>query len=497
RLAFVHEYSGLAASPSLDQASSGGGNNSTPSSGATPVTTQADELVIGAVSVADGNNAVINTDGNFPGGPFKLSQGAGSYPRSLSTQYRIVSATASYTFAPTLTAGRLWAAGIATYKAATALTCTVTNTNDAAAGSLRDCITYANSNPGTTISFNIPDTDGGFIDNAPAGPGGNDYWRIQPNSGGQGALPPITASGTIIDGSTQRVNYGSDTNGLGPEIEINGALAGSVNGLSFTSNNNTLNEIIVNGFAGNPGVRLTGDGNSVNNNYIGTNYSGTTADANGYGVFVSGGTGNHFIGTAGNGNVLSGNSFYGILIAAGTGTDVKGNFIGTNAAGASPIPNSIDGIFVQTNSNIIGGTGAGEENVISGNTGEGIELLGASFTTIRGNLIGTDPGGTLDIGNGGDGIRISGASTDNAIGGTAGDEGNVISGNGGSGIELFGTGPADNGIYGNYIGTNAAGTTAIPNQASGVFIQDGPSGTLIGSSTGSGGNVISGNVGNG
>jgi len=36
---------------------------------------------------------------------------------------------------------------------------TVTNTNDSGIGSLRACIAYANSNPGTTIRFNIPAAD--------------------------------------------------------------------------------------------------------------------------------------------------------------------------------------------------------------------------------------------------------------------------------------------------------------------------------------------------
>ena len=66
---------------------------------------------------------------------------------------------------------------------------------------MRECINTANSNPGTTIEFNI------------AGPGNqsagaDSWWRISPTSG---ALPPITASGTIIDGTTQTTNVG-DTN---------------------------------------------------------------------------------------------------------------------------------------------------------------------------------------------------------------------------------------------------------------------------------------------
>jgi len=120
RVAMVHEYSGLLAAPAVDKTSSGGGNNAAPSSGATAVTTQADELVIGAVSAADGNVSIFNSDGSFPGGPFQLAQSSGSYPRALQTQYRIVSSTGAYTYAPTLTASRRWAAAVATYKGSAA-----------------------------------------------------------------------------------------------------------------------------------------------------------------------------------------------------------------------------------------------------------------------------------------------------------------------------------------------------------------------------------------
>ncbi len=118
RVVQVHEFSGIASAPAGDKANSAVGSSTSPSSGATATTTQADELVVGAVSVAGPSSDSFTADGNFSGGPFRLSQDSGSYPRTLNTEYRIVSATGTYTYAPTLGTSRLWADAIATYKAA-------------------------------------------------------------------------------------------------------------------------------------------------------------------------------------------------------------------------------------------------------------------------------------------------------------------------------------------------------------------------------------------
>ena len=72
---------------------------------------------------------------------------------------------------------------------------------------------------------------------------------------------------------------------------------------------------------------------------------------------------------------------------------------------------------------------------IYANAGRGTDLGGSGTedTTVAGNFIGTNPAGTTAIPNGGDGVEINGAFN-NTIGGTAAGAGNVICGNTGDGV---------------------------------------------------------------
>jgi hypothetical protein len=130
----------------------------------------------------------------------------------------------------------------------------------------------------------------------------------------------------------------------------------------------------------------------------------------------------------------------------------------------------------------------------------GIELTtrsgGGDGNIIAGNFIGTDPTGTLDLGNGGDGVFIRGDSDNNVIGGTNPADRNVISGNADNGIEMNESGigpPINNRVQGNLIGTNAAGTAVLGNSNSGVYISRGDDNIVGGTQTGAS-NVISGNI---
>lgn len=265
----------------------------------------------------------------------------------------------------------------------------------------------------------------------------------------------------------------------------------------------------------NTGIQVNGTtsaGTTIQGNYIGINAAGTAAltsavvggqnpSVTGIGVGNNGdGTGasNTVIGgtTASARNVVSGNASRGIFLFDGAmiGTRVQGNYIGTNATGTAAVGSGSGVSLLRTNNTAIGGIAAGSGNLISGNKGHGVDMIGDN-NLIQGNLIGTNVSGKAKVGNLGFGIRFEG--NNNAIGGTVAGARNIISGSGSHGIRLeLGTATTGNVIRGNYIGTNSNGTAALGNFASGIqiFAFSPPSGVnIVGGSTAAARNIISGN----
>ena len=363
----------------------------------------------------------------------------------------------------------------------------VTNTSDSGIGSLRQAILTADSLPnGGTITFNIPG----------AGP-----QTIQPGT----PLPPIIKPVTI-DGRTQPGYSGS------PVVEVNGSLlaqatsggvtggtadASSVapDGLDIAAGGSVIAGLAIGGFPGS-GIALRNAGqNKIVGNYLGTNATGDQADGNGEsGISIENSAGNVIGGpAAGAGNLISGNCLLGLSIAgASAGANIiQGNRIGTDASGRTALGNAEDGILIKDSSgNTIGGPGSG--NLISGNSFVGVQILGQSSGNIlQGNKIGVDLSGTSALPNGQDGVFINGASN-NIIGGTATGAGNLISGNGSVGVQILGPGASGNTLFGNVIGADAGGISALGNGLDGVFITH-ASGNQVGGSSPGMGNLISGN----
>ncbi|MEA2569847.1 MAG: hypothetical protein QOI24_1848 [Acidobacteriota bacterium] len=278
----------------------------------------------------------------------------------------------------------------------------VVNTSDSGSGSLRQAILDANG--GTcaspcTITFNIPTSDANYS-------AGSGTFAIKPLS----ALSVLAASNAFIDGKTQ-TTFTGNTNASGPEIVIDGALAGATSGLQIgysvggSGANISIRSLVVNHFQG-YGIVVAGNGpNNVTNAtvvdcYVGTDGTGTIAQANGLG---------------------------GIDIQEATGTQIG---LGTNLGGGQP-------------------------NVISGNNGNGITILNSttSSTKVAGNIIGLDAFSTPSLPNNGAGIYIGGGAINSTIGGGSAAFGNTIAFNTGAGIAVVGT-SAQNGIRRNSIYSN-------------------------------------------
>ncbi len=113
-------FDGLADSGAFDQtASATATNSSTPSSGATPTTTQADELLIGVVGTEGPVEDAAGSWGNsFLAGPRTGTTGGTADTNiTVSLGYRIVDTTGQYTASKSGITARDWGAIIGTYKA--------------------------------------------------------------------------------------------------------------------------------------------------------------------------------------------------------------------------------------------------------------------------------------------------------------------------------------------------------------------------------------------
>ncbi len=258
------------------------------------------------------------------------------------------------------------------------------------------------------------------------------------------------------------------------------------------------------------GVHIVGSGTSGNvvaGNYIGVSTSGSALANAESGVGLYAGASGNVIGgsVSGSCDVISGNDSNGVYITdSGTsGNIVAGDDIGTDPTGAYRVPNW-NGVVIQNGAadNTIGGTTAGDGDVISGNNWEGVHLSGSGTAgnVVAGDYIGLNAGGTTALPNSESGVGIYGGASDNTIGGTSSvssgtnlGAADAISGNGSNGVYITDPGTNGNVVAGDYIGTNASGSAAVPNYGSGVVILNGAADNVIGGTSTALGDIISGN----
>ncbi len=301
-----------------------------------------------------------------------------------------------------------------------------------------------------------------------------------------------TGAGVLIgDGSKSNlVEFNLiGTDGTGATAVANSvgvSLTGGATGNTIGGSNTTASGTSLSGgnlISGNVQAGISVD-NAQNNlvigNFIGTNKAGSAALAGtptSEGILLTNNASNNTIGTAltSQTNVISGQSDAGVSIQGGSisgsvsaSNVVQGNLIGTDATGATAIPNH-HGVVVSGSAakNTIGGTSSGTRNVISGNSGDGVSITtGATGTVVQANLIGIQINGSSALANGANGVKIDSASN-NSIGGTLSGAANIIANNQGTGVVvLSGVGNAirENSIFGNTnLGIDLGGDGVTPN----------------------------------
>jgi hypothetical protein len=348
-------------------------------------------------------------------------------------------------------------------------TFSVTNTADTGPGSLRQAILDSNAAAAQTnvIDFNI---------------NGTGVERIAPLT----PLPAVTQS-VLIDGEFQPGFAGA------PLIELDGSEAGNADGFLINGSNITIRGVDIGGFGQGAGIHLSGAGaagNWIYGDFLGTDPTATLAFPNINGVEIDAGATNNLVGTNGDGvndaaerNLVSGNLIAGVWIT-GLGTTsnaVAGNFIGTDLSGTSMQSNGTQSAQV-TNTDVVaggvviqdgasgnrigvepdGGTAADEGNLISGNDWAGVAIYEANGNIVAGNKIGTDAAGVAPLGNAGPGVDIYFDSSHNTVGGAGANDGNVIAYNGGVGV-FVSTRSSDNPILKNRIFGNSSAAVQLDN----------------------------------
>ncbi|MBT7483176.1 hypothetical protein HN680_00230, partial [Candidatus Peregrinibacteria bacterium] len=243
-------------------------------------------------------------------------------------------------------------------------------------------------------------------------------------------------------------------------------------------------------------VFMRGNGHMFRNNYVGLQSDGTTKTAMRNGIALRAGSTNNTI----KDNYIANGAGCGIKYLNGAGSSTTiGNKIGVRTDGSSSA--SSVGICDEAGGSYsglvtIGGGDVATRNIISGLTGNGIDLRGtySGGVVIQGNFMGTTINGNGARPNSKGGLILANCTAVQCvIGGTTEGARNVISGNAGSGLR-FGNGASNWAVKKNFIGLNVAGDTAVPNGADGIYITD--SAALVIGDSGHR-NIISGNIGRG
>ena len=144
---------------------------------------------------------------------------------------------------------------------------------------------------------------------------------------------------------------------------------------------------------------------------------------------------------------------------------VRGNHFGTDPQGLerwSSKDNYQPGLVV--------GEGAAyttvDGNLLSGNSGNGLEINGSDDGRFTNNRLGTDRTGMAALPNNSCGADVQDGAQRNRF------QGNLFSSNNFCGLETDDRGTRNNTVIGNNFGPNAAGSAVLPGQSVGIYVYD-------------------------
>ncbi len=364
-------------------------------------------------------------------------------------------------------------------------------------GSLRWAISNALVATGPSlINFNIPLTDPNYDPQS-----GTFTFTPTPTNGCltngflKCLLLPFLPGGLVIDGYSQpgaspNTLTGGDNAVL--KIVLNGAKGANipVNGLELLNGVNTIRGLVINGLTGQTdstgttnnggGINQNSSFNFLEGNFVGTDSAGGKAVPNVAGIARLGNyAGPNVVGgtVPQARNLLSGNRLeYGSLIAADPNTDFfQGNYVGTDRTGTSPIggaPAAPQGLNLEGKGLVVGGPSAGAVNLISGMS-TGVLFISEGPDAIinpDSNIVQANLIGT-DLTGTLPIPNVAGVIIEggqfNLLGGTTPSVRNVISGNTEDGVEVYNESTFAT-VQGNYIGVDISGIKALPNSRYGV-----------------------------
>jgi len=335
---------------------------------------------------------------------------------------------------------------------ALAATFQVTNTADAGPGSLREAILAANGNVGAdTITFNV----------SGAGCDGSGLCTIAPAAALPFLTDTVVVDGYTQPGSAPNTNAIGASNAV-LKIVLSGALAPGSTALDLEANDSTIRGVAVIGFNIGFRPAFTNN-SKIQGCFVGVDASGATAGTNIWGIYAEYGSTLTVGGPApADRNVVAANHI-GISLSRVAGASIQGNLVGTTASGDERLGNifGLD-VALETGTlaildNVISANGSDVNGF-----GIFVETTGGVSDhsyLIQGNHIGTDATGTIPLGNDGYGIAMSDKNI--TVGGTAAGQGNVIAYNRG-GVVYSSSSQGHSPIRGNSIYSNDRAFAGVP-----------------------------------